>query len=156
MCSGMELGPTRDVHRSLMSALHRAGATATELLNTAASLRWSAAWKSSVSGPDKERRRLDETWWDAYKPSVTAPPRSHRGGIGFPARGICRAGQGEWGLSNTSAGWRDKSSHDCFQKSSWMKSFLMSIVPLISVVGKHLCAYIQICGSIFFHMHTYE
>lgn len=89
------LWPTRDVHRSLMSALRRTGATATELLNRAASLRWDAAWKSSIFGPDKERRRLDETWWDAYKPSVTVPPRSRRGGIGFPAGGTrlsCQAG----------------------------------------------------------------
>lgn len=138
----MELGLTRDVHRSLMSALHRTGATATELLNTAASLRWDAAWKSSVSGPDKERRRLDETWWDAYKPSVTVPPRSHRGGIGFPARGICRVGQvgeglgrGSWDKSDISAWWCDKSSHDCFQSFLNLKYLFpenlkhMSILP---------------------------
>lgn len=81
----MEPRPTRDVHRSPMSALHRTGATATELLNAAASLRWSAAWKSSVSGPrQREKKRPDETWWDAYWPSVTVPPRSHGGGIRFP------------------------------------------------------------------------
>lgn len=144
----MELGLTRDVHRSLMSALHRTGATATELLNTAASLRWDTAWKSSVSGPDKERRRLDETWWDAYKPSVTVPPRSHRGGIGFPARGICRAGQvgeglgrGSWDKSDISAWWCDKSGHDCFQ------SFL-------NLCELNIC-FLKIWSTCrFFHVHV--
>lgn len=140
--SGMELGPTRDVHRSLMSARHRTGATATELLNTAASLRWDAAWKSSVSGPDKERRRLGETWWDAYKPSVTVAPRSHWGGIGFQAKGdlSCWAG-GSWRLSNTSARWCDESSHDCFQ------SFLnLNFLSVLNLYG--LCVFI--CGMCIF------
>lgn len=143
------LGPTRDVHRSLMSALHRTGATATELLNTEASLRWDAAWKSSVSGPDKERRRLDETWWDAYKPSVTVPPRSHRGGIGFPARGDLSCQAGEWGLSNTSARWCDKSRHDCFQSFlnlHELNIFCQENLKLVSIL--HWCPW-HVCARLW-------
>lgn len=47
------------------------------------------------SFPVWQRGRHGETWRGAYKPSVTVPPRSHGGGIAFPAGGICRVGQGD-------------------------------------------------------------
>lgn len=117
----MEPGLTRDVHRSLMSALHRTGATATELLNTTASLRWDAAWKSSVSGSSWQREK--KAWWNMVGclqaiRHGTSPITQRRDWIsgqgGFVVSG---AGGRRWrsGLSNTSARRCDKSRHDCFQ-----------------------------------------
>lgn len=43
----------------------------------------------------------------------TSPVTQRRDWISGRGDLSCQAG--EWGLSNTSAGWRDKSGRDCFQ-----------------------------------------
>lgn len=68
-----------------------------QLLNywtQATSLRCDAVWKSSVSRPDKERSRLDETWWGAYKRSIrhgTSPVTQEPDWISGQGDRLCQA-----------------------------------------------------------------